>query len=181
MAQGEGDNARAARKAAKKTAKAAKRAKREGTLASGSKDCDLCSQPKDMLIRRAPYNNPAITNVLITRSAHRCGYAQDCTAGLCNSLQARQRIDTRRCMTDESRAWRMVCTKCWKDVSGGVEDGDEDHPHYRRVRHCQVMRFAARAGPHLPINACGMPERPRAGRVADVPDVAWPCVHTLNA
>lgn len=37
----------------------------------------------------------------------------------------------RRCMTDESRAWRMVCTRCWRDVSGGVEDGDDDHPNYK--------------------------------------------------
>ena len=50
-AQRQGDDARAARKAAKKAAKAEKRAKREGTLASGSKDCDLCGQSKDMLIR----------------------------------------------------------------------------------------------------------------------------------
>lgn len=36
-----------------------------------------------------------------------------------------------RCQTDETRAWRMVCGKCWVSVSGGVVDGDEKHPHYR--------------------------------------------------
>lgn len=36
-----------------------------------------------------------------------------------------------RCMVDESRRWEMVCGKCWRDVSGGVTDGDADHPHYR--------------------------------------------------
>ncbi len=25
----------------------------------------------------------------------------------------------------------MVCGKCWKKVSGGVVDGDHDHPDYR--------------------------------------------------
>ena len=25
----------------------------------------------------------------------------------------------------------MVCGKCWKKVSGGVVDGDDDHPDYR--------------------------------------------------
>lgn len=25
----------------------------------------------------------------------------------------------------------MVCGKCWKTVSGGVVDGDNDHPYYR--------------------------------------------------
>ena len=24
-----------------------------------------------------------------------------------------------------------VCGRCWRDVSGGVVDGDEAHPHYR--------------------------------------------------
>mmetsp|Transcript_2545 Transcript_2545/g.4353 ORF Transcript_2545/g.4353 Transcript_2545/m.4353 type:complete len:295 (-) Transcript_2545:13-897(-) len=35
-----------------------------------------------------------------------------------------------RCTTDESRQYKMVCGKCWKDVSGGVTDGDADHPFY---------------------------------------------------
>ena len=25
----------------------------------------------------------------------------------------------------------MVCGRCWKDVSGGVPDGDASHPHYQ--------------------------------------------------
>ena len=33
--------------------------------------------------------------------------------------------------TDETKAWRMVCGKCWRGVSGGVVDGDKAHPHYR--------------------------------------------------
>ena len=33
--------------------------------------------------------------------------------------------------TDESRDWNMVCGRCWKDVSGGVVDGDIAHPFYR--------------------------------------------------
>lgn len=28
----------------------------------------------------------------------------------------------------------MVCGKCWRGVSGGVVDGDANHPHYRRGR-----------------------------------------------
>jgi hypothetical protein len=35
-----------------------------------------------------------------------------------------------RCKIDASGAWYMVCGKCWKTVSGGVTDGDSDHPHY---------------------------------------------------
>jgi len=36
-----------------------------------------------------------------------------------------------RCMTDETQRWRMLCGKCWKQASGGIPDGDADHPHYR--------------------------------------------------
>lgn len=36
-----------------------------------------------------------------------------------------------RCQVDETKAWKMVCGRCWKDVSGGKTDGDADHPHYR--------------------------------------------------
>ena len=37
-----------------------------------------------------------------------------------------------RCQVDETRAWKLVCgKKCWKQVSGGVTDGDADHPHYK--------------------------------------------------
>jgi hypothetical protein len=37
-----------------------------------------------------------------------------------------------RCMHEEGQTgWSMVCGKCWKLASGGVVDGDENHPHYR--------------------------------------------------
>lgn len=36
-----------------------------------------------------------------------------------------------RCTYDESAKWRMVCGKCWHIVSGGVVDGDDEHPYYR--------------------------------------------------
>lgn len=36
-----------------------------------------------------------------------------------------------RCTTDEFQQWRMLCGGCWKKASGGVPDGDADHPHYR--------------------------------------------------
>ena len=36
-----------------------------------------------------------------------------------------------RCQVDESRRWQMLCGACWKRASGGVTDGDADHPHYR--------------------------------------------------
>ena len=36
-----------------------------------------------------------------------------------------------RCQVDSSKEWNMVCKGCWPSVSGGVTDGDADHPHYR--------------------------------------------------
>ena len=36
-----------------------------------------------------------------------------------------------RCQTDSTGKWSMLCGKCWKTASGGVTDGDADHPHYR--------------------------------------------------
>ena len=36
-----------------------------------------------------------------------------------------------RCRVDETRAWKMVCGRCWKSVSGGTRDGDKDYPFYQ--------------------------------------------------
>jgi ZPR1 zinc finger protein len=37
-----------------------------------------------------------------------------------------------RCLHEEGQVdWSMVCGKCWHQVSGGVPDGDANHPHYR--------------------------------------------------
>eukprot|EP01111_Echinosteliopsis_oligospora_P009898 TRINITY_DN2992_c0_g1_i1.p1 TRINITY_DN2992_c0_g1~~TRINITY_DN2992_c0_g1_i1.p1 ORF type:complete len:146 (+),score=38.47 TRINITY_DN2992_c0_g1_i1:266-703(+) len=36
-----------------------------------------------------------------------------------------------RCQIDDTQQWKMVCPKCWKDVSGGKIDGDEKHEFYR--------------------------------------------------
>jgi hypothetical protein len=37
-----------------------------------------------------------------------------------------------RCMYEQGQVdWKMVCGKCWNVASGGVADGDSNHPHYR--------------------------------------------------
>jgi hypothetical protein len=37
-----------------------------------------------------------------------------------------------RCMYKQGQGdWEMVCGKCWKVASGGIVDGDAEHPHYR--------------------------------------------------
>ena len=36
------------------------------------------------------------------------------------------------CRIDDTPLWHFVCPKkCWKDVSGGVVDGDSEHPYYK--------------------------------------------------
>ncbi|RDW73355.1 hypothetical protein BP6252_07262 [Coleophoma cylindrospora] len=37
-----------------------------------------------------------------------------------------------RCQVDASKKWLLICTgKCWREVSGGVVDGNRAHPDYR--------------------------------------------------
>jgi len=36
-----------------------------------------------------------------------------------------------RCTYTENRDWKMICGACWKVASGGIVDGDADHPYYR--------------------------------------------------
>lgn len=36
-----------------------------------------------------------------------------------------------RCTYDATGEWKMVCGKCWNVASGGVVDGDANHPYYR--------------------------------------------------
>lgn len=54
-----------------------------------------------------------------------------------------------RCQTDASQAWRMVCGKCWKSVSGGQVDGDARHPHYRYGGLWKNRKTVASAGKGL--------------------------------
>ncbi|KAF4300918.1 hypothetical protein GTA08_BOTSDO07015 [Botryosphaeria dothidea] len=37
-----------------------------------------------------------------------------------------------RCQIDKSHAWVFICPgKCWRELSGGQIDGDDEHPNYR--------------------------------------------------
>ena len=35
-----------------------------------------------------------------------------------------------RCTVDETQQYKMVCGKCWPNVSGGIPDGSAEYPHY---------------------------------------------------
>jgi len=80
---------KAERKSAKKVRKAERRAQREGNgdPLTGSKECNMCGKPVNLLIR--------------------------CKHG------------------ESNHKWVMICGKCWKIASGGVVDGDSDHPDYQ--------------------------------------------------
>ena len=61
-----------------------------------------------------------------------------------------------RCQTDATRAWSMRCGKCWKAASGGVPDGDADHPHYRYGglwKNRRAVRHVSTAVPDLDLDA----------------------------
>jgi len=51
-----------------------------------------------------------------------------------------------RCQVDSTKRWKMACGKCWKVASGGVPDGDADHPHYRYGGLWKNRRAASDAG-----------------------------------
>ena len=65
------------------------------------------------------------------RRAKREGHADDSVGQKECSVCAKSVDLLIRCTIDESQQWTMVCGRCWKDVSGGVVDGDANHPHYR--------------------------------------------------
>lgn len=59
-----------------------------------------------------------------------------------------------RCTSDASQQWHMLCGRCWNTASGGVPDGDTEHPYYRygglwknRAASVRTPNF----GSHLPV------------------------------
>ena len=65
------------------------------------------------------------------RRAKRAGVADESNGQkTCDLCDARVNLLV-RCQTDTTKQWYMACGRCWKDVSGGVPDGDAAHPHYR--------------------------------------------------
>ena len=65
------------------------------------------------------------------RRAKRAGVADETTGQKpCDLCDASVNLLV-RCRTDTTKKWRMVCGRCWKDVSGGVPDGDASHPNYQ--------------------------------------------------
>jgi hypothetical protein len=67
-----------------------------------------------------------------SRKAERRALKSDPTAGQKSCNLCSKSVDLLiRCTIDETQTWNMVCGRCWKNVSGGVVDGDDQHPFYR--------------------------------------------------
>eukprot|EP00566_Odontella_aurita_P001105 CAMPEP_0113564578 /NCGR_PEP_ID=MMETSP0015_2-20120614/21698_1 /TAXON_ID=2838 /ORGANISM="Odontella" /LENGTH=237 /DNA_ID=CAMNT_0000466677 /DNA_START=380 /DNA_END=1093 /DNA_ORIENTATION=- /assembly_acc=CAM_ASM_000160 len=85
----------------------------------------------DPVAQRKAQRKAAKKAAKAARRAQREGRG-DPTAGNKPCDMCDKRVDLLiRCTYDESGVWKMVCGKCWKEASGGVVDGDADHPHYR--------------------------------------------------
>jgi hypothetical protein len=125
------DDAKAAKKAAKKLAKEAKRAKRQGldpTL--GQKPCSQCKRGRDLLVRLLSQTcDNTYTNCLPSWPNEFFRDLHTITLDICLSLI--YCACSCRCQVDSTGTWHMVCGKCWLQVSGGVVDGDNQHPYYR--------------------------------------------------
>lgn len=65
-----------------------------------------------------------------TRRAIREGQAPESHGKKPCTLCGKMRDELIRCRVDESATWHMCCGSCWKHASGGVTDGDADHPYY---------------------------------------------------
>lgn len=75
----------------------------------------------------------AVKRAKAVRRARREGTHQDPDAGRkhCDVCHGAKDMLI-RCQIDATREWKMVCGKCWHEVSGGVVDGNpETHPYYR--------------------------------------------------
>ena len=86
----------------------------------------------DPVLRRKMERKEAKKAKKAERRAQREGRG-DPTAGQKQCDMCSKSVDLLiRCMYEERQVdWKMVCGKCWKIASGGVVDGDENHPHYR--------------------------------------------------
>jgi hypothetical protein len=90
-------------------------------------DLPLDPEARKKAIRKAEKKNKKAT-----RRAQREGRG-DPTAGQKECDMCSKSVNLLvRCMYKEGQAdWEMVCGKCWNVASGGVVDGDTEHPHYR--------------------------------------------------
>ncbi len=56
---------------------------------------------------------------------------QECGSKTCESCGKSADLLIRCQHKGTQGKWQLVCGDCWKKASGGVVDGDADHPDYR--------------------------------------------------
>lgn len=85
-------------------------------------------RPEDMRSAR----KQAAKAMKAQRRAHRTGSTEASIAKQKPCDECTRHVDLLiRCTSNESQQWQMLCGRCWGKASGGVPDGDADHPHYR--------------------------------------------------
>jgi hypothetical protein len=88
----------------------------------------------------------------LTRAKRECSAPKETGQKLCDACGRGSDLLV-RCQTDASQAWRMVCGKCWRIVSGGQVDGDSNHPHYRYGGLWKNRKAALAVGIHSLVGA----------------------------
>ena len=102
-----------------------------GTAARETDDAPAAPLSKKELRRQ---HKQAVKAQKAARRAKRMG--QDVESGRKACQLCEQRVDLLiRCTVDATQQYKLVCGRCWKDVSGGVPDGDADHPYGTRLHY----------------------------------------------
>ena len=98
----------------------------------GSGDHDLDNLPEDPKARQRALRKAAKKAKKAERRAQREGRG-DPSAGQKQCDMCGKSVNLLvRCMYKKGQVdWEMVCGKCWHQCSGGVVDGDANHPYYR--------------------------------------------------
>ena len=88
------------------------------------------SNEDDPVARRKAERKAAKKLKKLQRRAKRQGLDPESSRKPCNMCGKESDLLI-RCTYDASGEWKMICGKCWNVASGGIVDGDKDHPYYR--------------------------------------------------
>ena len=119
---------KAARKKARKRAKAEAKAARPAAVVGVAADtADMSKAARKKARKRAKAEAKAAQ-----RERRQGGAADGVGSRPCGKC-AREVDLLIRCQVDATKAWWMVCGRCWKtkEIANGVVDGDGSNPHYK--------------------------------------------------
>lgn len=90
----------------------------------------ISNDEDDPVARRKAERKAAKKLKKLQRRAKRQGLDPESSRKPCNMCGKESDLLI-RCTYDASGEWKMICGKCWNVASGGIVDGDKDHPYYR--------------------------------------------------